>query len=47
MSAVGGALGGGSGGDLQSGLSSLINMFAPGMAVAPDHAQALNQILPK
>ena len=32
VSAVEGALGGGSGGDMQSGLSSLINMFAPGVA---------------
>jgi len=44
VSAVQGALGGG---DSGSGLSSLINMFAPGVAVPPDHAQALNQILPK
>ena len=44
VSAVEGAMGGG---DAQSGLSTLINMFAPGVAVPPDHAQALNQILPK
>ena len=37
----------GGGGDLQSGLSSLINMFQPGVAVPPGHAEALNQILPK
>ena len=43
VSAVTGALGGGA----QGGLGTLINMFAPGMAVSPDHAQALNQILPK
>jgi hypothetical protein len=47
VSAVEGALGGGSGSDLQSGLSSLINMFAPGVAAPPGHAQALNEILPK
>jgi hypothetical protein len=47
VSAVGSAMGGGSSGDLQSGLSSLINMFAPGVAVPPDHAQALDNILPK
>jgi hypothetical protein len=44
VSAVTGALGGGG---LQGGLGTLINMFEPGMAVSPDHAQALNQILPK
>ena len=48
ISAVGGVLGGGgSGGDLPSGLSTLINMFAPGVSVSPGHAQALNEILPK
>ncbi|HXT08088.1 MAG TPA: DUF937 domain-containing protein [Roseiarcus sp.] len=47
VSAVEGAIGGSSNGDLQSGLSSLINMFAPGVAVSPEHAQALNDILPK
>ena len=47
ISAVGGALGGGAGGALPPGLSTLINMFAPGMAVSPDHAQTLNQILPR
>jgi len=47
VSAVEGALGSGGGGDLQSGLSSLINMFQPGVAVPPGHAEALNQILPK
>jgi hypothetical protein len=47
LSTVEGALGGGSSGDLQSGLSTLINMFAPGVAVPADHAQALNDILPK
>ena len=47
VSAVEGALGSGSGGDAQSGLSSLINMFAPGIAAPPGHAQALNEILPK
>ena len=47
VSAVEGALGSGGGGDLQSGLSSLINMFEPGVPVPADHAQALNQILPK
>jgi hypothetical protein len=47
VSAVEGALGGGASGDLQSGLSSLINMFAPGVATPPGHAQALNEILPK
>ncbi len=47
VSAVEGAMGGGQGGDLQSGLSALINMFAPGVAVSPGHAQALNEILPK
>ena len=31
------------GGDMQSGLSTLINMFAPGVAVPPGHAQALNE----
>ena len=44
ISAVTGALGGGG---AQGGLGTLINMFAPGMAVSPDHAQALNQILPR
>ena len=34
ISAVEGAMGGGSGGDFQSGLSSLINMFAPGVPVS-------------
>ncbi len=43
VSAVTGALGGGA----QGGLGTLINMFEPGMAVSPDHAEALNQILPK
>ncbi len=47
VSAVGGALSGGSSGDLQSGLSTLINMFAPGVAVPAEHAQALDDILPK
>ena len=47
ISAVEGALGGGQGGDAQSSLSSLINMFAPGVAVSPGHQQALNDILPK
>jgi hypothetical protein len=47
ISAVGGALGSSSGGNLQSGLSTLINMFAPGVAVSPGHAQELNNILPK
>ena len=47
VSAVEGALGGSSSGDLQSGLSTLINMFEPGVAVSPDHAQQLNNILPK
>jgi hypothetical protein len=47
VSAVEGAIGGEGSGDLQSGLSSLINMFAPGVAVPADHAQALNDILPK
>ena len=47
VSAVEGAIGGGGNGDLQSGLSSLINMFAPGVAVSADHAQALDDILPK
>ncbi len=44
VSAMTGALGGGG---AQGGLGSLINMFAPGMSVSPDHAQALNQILPR
>ena len=35
------------GGGAQSGLSALINMFAPGVPVSPGHAQALNEILPK
>jgi len=47
ISAVQGALGGGQGGDTQSGLSSLINMFQPGVPVSAGHQQALNQILPK
>jgi len=47
ISAVQGALGGGQGGDAQSGLSSLINMFQPGVPVSAGHQQALNQILPK
>jgi hypothetical protein len=47
VSAVEGAIGGGSSGDLQSGLSTLINMFAPGVAVSAAHAQALDDILPK
>ena len=47
VSAVEGAFGGASSGDLQSSLSALINMFAPGVAVPPAHAQALNAILPK
>jgi hypothetical protein len=44
VSAVEGAMGSG---DLQSGLSGLINMFEPGVAVSPGHAEALNEILPK
>ena len=44
VSMVTGALGGGG---AQGGLGSLINMFAPGVAVSPDHAQALNDILPR
>ena len=47
MSAVEGAIGGSSGGDLQPGISSLINMLAPGVSAPPGHAQALNDILPK
>ena len=47
ISAVGGALGSSSSGATQSGLSTLINMFAPGVAVPPGHAQELNNILPK
>ena len=47
VSAVEGALSGGQGGDTQSGLSSLINMFQPGVPVSAGHQQALNQILPK
>ena len=49
LSAVQGMLGGGggSGGAMQPGLSTLINMFAPGIAVSAEHSQALNQILPK
>jgi len=47
VAAVEGAIGGGQGGDLQSGLSALINMFAPGVAVSPGHQQALDEILPK
>jgi hypothetical protein len=47
LSAVQGAIGGGQSGDLQSGLSSLINMFQPGVPVSPGHQQALNEILPK
>ena len=47
ISAVQGALGGGQGGDAQSGLSTLINMFQPGVAVSPGHQQALDEILPK
>ena len=45
VSAVEGAMGGG--GASQSGLSTLINMFAPGVPVSSAHAQALNEILPK
>ena len=44
ISAVEGAV---VGGGAQGGLSTLINMFAPGVAVSPGHAQALNEILPK
>ena len=47
VSAVEGAMSGASSGDLQSGLSSLIKMFAPGVAVPPDHARALDDILAK
>lgn len=47
ISAVGGALGSSSGGNMQSGLSTLINMFAPGVAVPSGHAQELNNILPR
>jgi hypothetical protein len=47
ISAVQGALGGGQSGEAQSGLSSLINMFQPGVAVSPGHQQALDEILPK
>jgi len=38
---------GSAGGGAQGGLGSLISMFAPGMNVPADHAQALNQILPR
>lgn len=47
VSAVEGALGGGAGGDARSGLSTLINMFAPGVTASPDHARELDNILPK
>jgi hypothetical protein len=47
VSAVQGALSGGQGGDAQSSLSSLINMFQPGVPVSAGHQQALNDILPK
>jgi hypothetical protein len=47
LSAVQGALGGSQGGDAQSSLSSLINMFQPGVPVSAGHQQALNDILPK
>jgi hypothetical protein len=48
MSVVQGVLGGGgSGGGAQPGLSTLINMFAPGVNVSADHAQALDNILQK
>jgi hypothetical protein len=43
-SAVGGMLSGGGG---ASGLSTLINMFAPGIAAPPGHSEALQEILPK
>jgi hypothetical protein len=46
VSAVEGALSG-QGGDGQSGLSSLINMFQPGVPVSAGHQQALDEILPK
>ncbi len=46
VSAVEGALSGQSG-DGQSGLSSLINMFQPGVPVSAGHQQALDEILPK
>ena len=48
LSSVEGALGAAAaGGQVESGLSTLINMFAPGVAVSPAHAQALNEILPR
>jgi hypothetical protein len=48
LTSVEGALGAAAaGGQVQSGLSTLINMFAPGVAVSPGHAQALNEILPR
>jgi hypothetical protein len=47
VSAVQGAFGSSSGGAVSPGLSTLINMFAPGVAVPPGHAQELNNILPK
>jgi hypothetical protein len=47
VSAVEGALGGATDGDLRSGLAALVKMFAPGVAVAPDHARALDALLPR
>lgn len=44
VSMVTGAMGGGG---AQGGLGSLINMFAPGVAVPPHQAQALDEILPR
>jgi hypothetical protein len=44
VSMVTGALGGGG---AQGELGTLINMFAPGVAVSPGHNQALNEIMPR
>jgi hypothetical protein len=45
VSAVEGALGGAANGDLRAGVAALVKMFAPGVAVAPDLARALDALL--
>jgi hypothetical protein len=47
VSAVEEALGGAANADLRAGVAALVKMFAPGVAVAPDHARALDALLPR
>jgi hypothetical protein len=47
VSAVEGAFGGAARHDMRSDVAALVKMFAPGVAVQPDHARALDALLPK